>query len=201
MKVALYARVSTADKDQDPETQLRHLRQIANAHDHVIFREYVDTASGRTIKGRDAYQQMLKDAKAHRFEAIMCYKLDRLHRNLMDAVAFVDGLRLMGVDLIVTSQAIDTSNAMGRAMMQITAVFAELESANTAERVIIGMDRARAEGKICNRPTMEITPYQIEKAKAIIRDDPDISQRALASQFKGISRPTLIKGLRDAGVL
>lgn len=201
MKVALYARVSTTDKEQDPETQLRHLRAIAQAYGHEIHKEYVDKASGRTVKGRDAYQQMLKDAKAHRFNAIMAYKLDRLHRNLMDAVTFVDSLRLIGIDLIVTSQAIDTSNAMGRAMMQITAVFAELESANTAERVIIGMERARAEGKLCNRPTKELTPYQIEKAKAILRDDPEISQRALASQFDGISRMTLISGLRKAGVL
>jgi DNA invertase Pin-like site-specific DNA recombinase len=201
VKVALYARVSTTDKEQDPETQLRHLRAIAQAYGHEIHKEYVDKASGRTVKGRDAYQQMLKDAKAHRFNAIMAYKLDRLHRNLMDAVTFVDSLRLIGIDLIVTSQAIDTSNAMGRAMMQITAVFAELESANTAERVIIGMERARAEGKLCNRPTKELTPYQIEKAKAILRDDPEISQRALASQFDGISRMTLISGLRKAGVL
>lgn len=201
MKVALYARVSTTDKEQDPETQLRHLRAIARAYGHEIHKEYVDKASGRTVKGRDAYQQMLKDAKAHRFNAIMAYKLDRLHRNLMEAVGFVDNLRLIGVDLILTSEAIDTSNAMGRAMMQITAVFAELESAKTSERVVIGMERARAEGKVCNRPTKELTPYQIQKAKAILRDDPDISQRALASQFDGISRMTLINGLRKAGVL
>mgnify|MGYP000868621869 FL=1 len=201
MKVALYARVSTTDKDQDPETQLRHLRTIAQAYGHEIHKEYVDKASGRTVKGRDGYQQMLKDAKAHRFNAIMAYKLDRLHRNLMEAVGFVDNLRLIGVDLILTSEAIDTSNAMGRAMMQITAVFAELESAKTSERVLIGMERARAEGKVCNRPTKELTPYQIQKAKAILRDDPDISQRALASQFDGISRMTLINGLRKAGVL
>lgn len=201
MKVALYARVSTTDKEQDPETQLRHLRAIAQAYGHEIHKEYVDKASGRTVKGRDAYQQMLKDAKAHRFNAIMAYKLDRLHRNLMEAVGFVDNLRLIGVDLILTSEAIDTSTAMGRAMMQITAVFAELESAKTSERVLIGMERARAEGKVCNRPTKELTPYQIEKAKAILRDDPDISQRALASQFDGISRMTLINRLRKAGVL
>lgn len=201
MKVALYARVSTTDRDQDPETQLRHLRMISEAHGYDVIGVYVDQASGRTVKGRPGYQQMLRDAKARRFSAIMAYKLDRLHRNVIEAVSFIDSLRLMGVDLILTSESIDTSNAMGRAMMQITAVFAELESAKTSERVLIGMERARAEGKVCNRPTKELTPYQIQKAKAIIRDDPDISQRALASQFDGISRMTLISGLRKAGVL
>lgn len=201
MKIALYARVSTTDKDQDPETQLRHLRSIAEAHGHTIHKEYVDRSSGRTVRGRTAYQQMISDAQARRFDAIMAYKLDRLHRNLIEAVTFIDRLRIMGIDLIVTTESIDTSSAMGRAMMQITAVFAELESAKTGERVQIGMERARAQGKVCNRPPTTLTPYQIEKAKRILAEDPEISMRKLADQFDGISRTTLIRLLREAGVV
>lgn len=201
MIIALYARVSTTDKDQDPETQLRHLRSIAEAHGHTIHKEYVDRSSGRTVRGRTAYQQMIMDAQARRFDAIMAYKLDRLHRNLIEAVTFVDRLRIMGIDLIITTEAIDTSTAMGRAMMQITAVFAELESAKTGERVQIGMERARAEGKVCNRPPKELSKYQIEKAQKILEDNPGISMRQLASNFEGISRTTLIKLLREAGII
>lgn len=201
MIVALYARVSTTDKDQDPETQLRHLRTIAGAHGHTIHKEYIDKASGRTVRGRTAYQQMIEDAQARRFDAIMAYKLDRLHRNLIEAVTFVDRLRIMGIDLIITTEAIDTSTAMGRAMMQITAVFAELESAKTGERVQIGMERARAEGKVCNRPPKELSRYQLEKAQRILEDNLEISMRQLAAQFDGISRATLIKLLREAGII
>ena len=201
MIIALYVRVSTTDKDQDPETQLRHLRSIAEAHGHTIHKEYVDRSSGRTVRGRTAYQQMIADAQARRFDAIMAYKLDRLHRNLIEAVTFVDRLRIMGIDLIITTEAIDTSTAMGRAMMQITAVFAELESAKTGERVQIGMERARAEGKVCNRPPKELSKYQLEKAQKILEDNPGISMRQLASNFEGISRTTLIKLLREAGVI
>jgi DNA invertase Pin-like site-specific DNA recombinase len=50
-RVALYARVSTTDKEQDPKTQLRHLRAIAAAHERIVVADYVDQASGRTIKG------------------------------------------------------------------------------------------------------------------------------------------------------
>ncbi len=201
MRIALYARVSTTDKDQNPETQLMHLRAIAQAHGHEIVAEYVDEATGRTVKGRPQYQAMMKDAQAHRFQGIMAYKLDRLHRNLIEAVGFVESLRLMDIDLILTSESIDTSTAMGRAMMQITAVFAELESAKTSERVKIGMERAKAEGKVCNRPKITLLPYQIDKARRILADDPAISHRKLSSQFEGISRATLINGLREAGVL
>lgn len=201
MIIALYARVSTTDKDQDPETQLRHLRSIAEAHGHTIHKEYVDRSSGRTVRGRTAYQQMIMDAQARRFDAIMAYKLDRLHRNLIEAVTFVDRLRIMGIDLIITTEAIDTSTAMGRAMMQIIAVFAELESAKTGERVQIGMERARAEGKVCNRPPKELSKYQLEKARRILEGNPEISMRQLAAQFDGISRATLIKLLREAGIV
>ena len=109
-----------------------HLRKVADAFGHKIVAEYLDLKSGKTIKGRDRYIKMMDDAATHKFDAIMTYKLDRLHRNVLDALVFVNALRLSNIDLIVTSQNIDTSTAIGRAMFQIVAVFAELESANTS---------------------------------------------------------------------
>ena len=88
-----------------------------------------------------------------------------------------------------------------RAMMQMIAVFAELESANTSERVKIGLERAKAQGKVCHRKKTKLSQYQIEKARAILAENPGISERALAAQFNGISRSTLINRLREAGVL
>ena len=200
MKVALYARVSTVDRDQNPETQLVHLRAMAAAQGYDIVAEYVDESSGRTIKGRTAYIDMMAAAEKHKFDAIMGYKLDRFHRNLMNAINFVNSLKMMDISIILTSQKIDTSSAMGMAMMQITAVFAELESANTSERSKLGTKRAMAEGKVCHRPSKPLSEYQIAKAKKILEENPTISQRRLADQFEGISRPKLIEGLRDAGI-
>lgn len=199
--VALYARISTDDKGQDLDTQLFHLRKVAEVHGYAIAGEYTDEASGKTVRGRAGYQRMMLDASKHRFDAVMAYKLDRLHRNVREAINFVDELRLKDVGLIITSQNIDTSNAMGRAMMQIVAVFAELESANTSERVKIGMEHAKAQGKRCHAPEKKLSRYQIEKAKQILAENPGISQRELARCFEGISRPTLIKGLREAGLI
>lgn len=163
--------------------------------------EYTDEASGKTVRGRAGYRKMMSDAENHRFDAIMTYKMDRLHRNMREAICFLDDIAMKDIGLIVTSQNIDTSTAMGRAMMNIINVFAELESANTSERVKIGMERAKGQGKLCHRPEKKVTEYHIEKAKRIIAEDPGISQRKLADQFKGISRSTLIKGLKEAGVL
>jgi len=201
-RVAIYVRVSTDDKDQDPETQLYHLRNYAELCGHKIVAEFVDVGlSAKTIRGRVEYQKMMHGVDAGRYDAVMAYKLDRLHRNLANAIMFVDYLRARQVALILTSQLLDTSTAMGMAMMQITAVFAELESANTAERSKIGTERAKAQGKVCNRPLTTLSKYQIERAKEILAANPNISNRELAENFNGISRMTLIKKLREEGVI
>ena len=199
--VALYARISTDDKGQDNETQLQHLRKEADHRGYHIVKEYKDEASGKTIRGRPGYRQMMEDASKHKFDAIMVYKLDRLHRNTLECLMAVNSLSDSGIDLIVTSQAIDTSTAAGRAMMQMIAVFAELESANTSERVKIGMERAKSEGKICHAPTKSLSKYQVEKAKFLLEKNPSMSQRELASHFSGISRPVLIRELRKMGLI
>lgn len=200
-RAALYARVSTDDKGQDNETQLMHLREEAKRRGYDIVREYMDESSGKTVKGRKGYQEMMSDAKKHRFDVIMAYKLDRLHRNTIECLTFVNELSAIDVELVVTSQSIDTTTAAGRAMMQMIAVFAELESANTSERVKIGLERAKSQGKVCHRKKTELSPYQIKRAKEIIAENPGISERALAEQFNGISRTTLIRRLKEAGVL
>lgn len=200
-RVALYARVSTDDKDQNPDTQLFHLRKYAAAFNFKIVDEFVEEGkSGTTLKGRSEYLKMMNNVDKGRYDAIVAYKLDRFHRNTLNAILFIDHLRNRDVDLIITSQNIDTSNAMGRAMFQITAIFAELESANTSERTKLGMERAKAEGKICHRPPKTISKYQLEKAKEIIAENPEISHRKLAEHFNGIGRTTLVKLLREEGI-
>lgn len=202
MKVAVYARVSTDDKDQNPETQLRHLRKYCETFGYQIVDEFIDEGkSARTTKGRTGYLKMMDGVDAKRYDGVVGYKLDRFHRSVANAILFVNHLKMAECALILTSQHIDTSTAMGMAMMQITAVFAELESANTAERVKIGMERAEAEGKICHRPKSEISKYQLEKARAILEKNPQISQRKLAEQFQGISRATLIRELKKEGLI
>ena len=118
-------RVSTDDKGQDNETQLMHLREEARRRGYDIVKEYTDESSGKTVKGRVGYQSMMSDAKKHRFDMVMAYKLDRFHRNTLECLTFVNELSTMDVELVVTSQNIDTTTAAGRAMMQMIAVFAE----------------------------------------------------------------------------
>src|SRR5215831_3365591 len=70
MRVAIYARVSTEDKGQDPENQLRDLRAWCASAGHTIVREYVDQESGRSAR-RKAFAQLLEDAHRRQFNCVV----------------------------------------------------------------------------------------------------------------------------------
>ena len=84
MRVAIYARVSTSDKDQDPETQLMGQRDYCAAQGWDVVREYVDIAPARDMAHRTAWRQLLDDGAKRRFKAVVVFKLDRAFRSVKD---------------------------------------------------------------------------------------------------------------------
>jgi len=85
MRVALYARVSTGDKDQEPENQLLVLRREAERAGDVVYREYVDQESGRK-SGRKAFQEMMRDAQKRKFDLVRVWDLSRFSREGIEKV-------------------------------------------------------------------------------------------------------------------
>ena len=84
MRAAIYARVSTLDKGQDPENQLRELRAWCANSGHTITREYVERESGR--KGADKRKQfavLFEDAAKRKFDCVLFWALDRFSREGM----------------------------------------------------------------------------------------------------------------------
>ncbi len=76
MRAALYARVSTVDGDQNPETQLRILREHAAARGWTVTGEYVDQASAADLRGRIAWRQVWNDDAAT-WDVLVVTKIDR----------------------------------------------------------------------------------------------------------------------------
>jgi len=162
-RAAIYARVSTRNGHQDPETQLLALRQVAERAGWQIRGEYVDHGiSG--AKGRDKrpeFDRLLKDATRRQFDVVMAWSVDRLGRSLQDLVAFLGDLHAQGVDLYLHIQGIDTTTPGGKALFQMMGVFAEFERAIIQERVCAGLAKARAKGKQLGRP--KVSP-SVERA-------------------------------------
>lgn len=148
-RAAIYARVSTGD--QTPENQLLRLREVADRAGFAVVEEYVETASG-AAPSRAGMDRMLSDAARRRFDILLAWDVSRLGRSLTQLVDLFDTLRALGIDLILEQQGVDTSTPAGRAMMQMSAVFAEFERAMIVERTRAGMERARARGKRIGRP-------------------------------------------------
>jgi DNA invertase Pin-like site-specific DNA recombinase len=79
VRVALYSRVSTRDKGQDAQNQLRHLREFCAKQGYEIVREYVDQASGKH-SDRDAFRQLFSAAARCDFDMVLFWSLDRFSR-------------------------------------------------------------------------------------------------------------------------
>ncbi len=90
--------------------------------------------SGKNIK-RPQFQKMLSDAKEKKFNVLICYRLDRISRNISDFSTLINQLDNLHINFISVSEQFDTSSPMGRAMMYIASVFAQLERETIGERV------------------------------------------------------------------
>jgi DNA invertase Pin-like site-specific DNA recombinase len=155
MRAALYLRVSTVDR-QTTENQRMVLARVAEHRGWEIVQSYEDFGvSG--AKGRDkrpAFDQMLKDAARRKFDVTMCWSIDRLGRSVLHVANAMAELDAAGVALYSDQQAIDSTTPMGRAMIQMAAVFGEQERQVIRSRVVAGLNRYRKNGGRLGRPSV-----------------------------------------------
>jgi DNA invertase Pin-like site-specific DNA recombinase len=153
MRVGIYARVSTADKDQNPETQLLPLREFCRAHGWTIAEEFIDQASATDLRKRRRWQALMGAAAKRQVDLILAWKLDRCFRSTHHAATTLATLTGWKVAFRSYSEPfIDTSSPHGKLMFDLMATFAEFERSLIAERVRAGMARARKQGRHVGRP-------------------------------------------------
>ena len=126
MKVALYARVSTVGKDQDPEVQLLHLRRYASMKEWEVFNVYKDTCSGKTTR-RPGLDKLLKDAKARRFDAVLVLRIDRIMRSVKNFINLNDVLENYNIKIISVADGMDYATPIGKLVRGILMQVAEFE--------------------------------------------------------------------------
>jgi DNA invertase Pin-like site-specific DNA recombinase len=119
-----------------------------------IMKVYRDegVSGAKSRAERPAFNALWKDATCRRFDMVMAWSVDRLGRSLQDLVPFLSELHALRIDLYLHQQGVDTSTPAGKALFQMTGVFAEFERAMIRERVKSGLERAKAQGKILGRP-------------------------------------------------
>lgn len=138
-KCALYVRVSTVNQAEDGESLDEQVRTLENYCAYrkwlnpVVYRE--EGFSGKNLK-RPAFQQMMRDIDKGKINTVIVKKIDRLSRSIMDFEGLYTLFQESNVDLISTQENFDTSTAIGRSVIRIVLIFAQLEREQTSERTI-----------------------------------------------------------------
>jgi len=153
-RIAVYSRVSTKDKGQDAENQLRQLRDFCSKQEGwTIVREYVDRLSGKH-GDREAFRDMLAAASRREFDVVLFWALDRFSREGVYAtLQYLQRLTSYGVGYrSFTEQYLDSCGMFKDAVISILATIAKQERIRLSERTVAGLERARAQGRMAGRP-------------------------------------------------
>jgi DNA invertase Pin-like site-specific DNA recombinase len=176
MKIAIYARVSTSDKGQDPEVQLREMREYCPRRAWEIFDAYIDTGISGSKERRPQLDRLLADARKRKFDAVLVYRFDRFARSMRQLVNALAEFQSLGIEFISLHENIDTSTPNGRLVFGIMASIAEFERELIRDRVRSGVQHARAKGKRLGRPRVHVNATQIVRLRNQDRSWSEISQ-------------------------
>jgi DNA invertase Pin-like site-specific DNA recombinase len=166
LKVALYTRVSTRDK-QDTKNQLRQLREFCAKQHWTIVHEYEDRVSGKRAD-RDEFQKMFAAASRRQFDAVLFWALDRFSREgVFETLQHLQRLTSYGVGFrSFTEQYLDSCGIFRDAVIGILAAIAKQDRIRISERTIAGLERARALGRVGGRPRVDCDRNRILKLRS-----------------------------------
>ena len=180
MRAAVYARVSTFN--QEPENQLQELRRYVEARGWTAV-EYTDRGVSGSKDKRPALDQLVADAKRRKFDVLVCWRLDRLGRNLRHLITLLEDLQTVGIAFVSLGEGIDCTTAAGRLQLHVLAALAEFEKTRIAERVRSGLARVRASGQRLGRPAANLALADVVQTRHLsVRD---------AARALGVSRSVM----------
>ena len=131
--IAIYARKSVFREDSiSIETQIETCRYEAKGEACIV---YADNGYSGKNTDRPEYQKMIEDIKARKIHKVIVYKLDRISRSILDFSNMIFLFQKLNVSFISATEHFDTASPMGRAMLNICIVFAQLERETIQQRV------------------------------------------------------------------
>lgn len=169
LRVAIYIRVSTLDQAREGyslSAQKHALKSLCDSLGYTVINIYEDAGiSGKNIDQRPAMLELLKDSDDGLFDLVLVWALSRLTRSVSDLYMIWGRLQKHDIDIRSYTEPFDTSTPIGRAMMGIVGVFAQMERELTAERVRSAMAERAAQGKrTCN----EVLGYDLSGSDSFI---------------------------------
>lgn len=190
-RVAIYARCSTSNSDQNPEVQLTELRSYCAARGWTVVEELSDCGYSGASEKRPGLKNLQQLAKSRRVDAVVVTKLDRLFRSTKHLVVTLSDWSDLGVEFVSIKDQIDLTTASGRLMMQVVSAFAEFERDLISERTKAGLHYARANGSRLGRPR------STEVNRILSLRDSGLSQREIA-EVLGCSKGAVYRAIQSA---
>jgi DNA invertase Pin-like site-specific DNA recombinase len=175
MKVAIYARVSTANNGQDPTMQTRELEHFAQARGWQVAGCYVDTVSGSKDR-RPELDRLMADAHKRKFDVVIVWKFDRFARSVSLLLRALETFNALGIAFASLTEQVDTTTPAGKMVFTVLGAVAELERSLIAERVHAGLRNAKAKGKRLGRPSIAVDAARIAKLRASEESWPTIAR-------------------------
>lgn len=149
-RVFIYLRVSTKEQTEGYSLgeQEERLRKYCEAMDWILVKVYIDGGFTGSNMDRPALQDMIKQVEKGAVDLVLVDKLDRLSRSQFDTLYMIQEIFTKNnVGLVSRAEAFDTSTPLGRTIVGILSVFAELERERIKERMKDGLEGRAKEGK------------------------------------------------------
>lgn len=203
MKIAAYARVSTEKESQVEsfEKQIEFFNDFTKNNGYELYKLYADEGiSGKQIKHRKQFQQMMQDAKAKKFDKVVVKDVSRFARNTVDLLQSIRELKSYGiqVDFLNNGEVMEGGSEF---ILTILGAMAQQESANMSKRVKFGKDITAQKGRVPNlvfgydkipdeRYTLKINEEEAKIVKEIFE----------SYVYKGIGTTKIAWNLNDRGI-
>lgn len=179
MKAAIYSRKSKfTGKGESIGNQIQLCREYGHKLNIDEYEIYEDEGFSGGNTDRPEFKRLIKDAQSKKFNVLICYRLDRISRNIADFSNLINELQGLEIDFISIREQFDTSTPMGRAMMYIASVFAQLERETIAERIRDNMLELAKTGRWLGGQT----PLGFE-SRAITFLDSELKERSMYRLF------------------
>ncbi len=176
-RVIIYARVST--KEQNVDMQLSDLKSYAELRRLEVVEVYIDYASGAK-SDRVNYQKLFNDVRKRKTDVVLVWKFNRFARSTKELINALEEFNSLGVDFISYKENVDTSTPAGKILFTMISAFAEFERSIIRERVVAGMEKAKARGARIGRP--RIPPFT--KQKVIMLKERGLTYKEIIKQVR-----------------
>ncbi len=164
MKAAIYVRVSTSGQTCD--NQLLELRRYVEARGWTAV-EFTDHGVSGTKESRPALDALMKTVRRRQVDTVVVFALDRLGRSLSHLVRIIEEWQGLGVSLVSLRDGLDLGSASGRLQFGVLAALSQFERERIRERVMAGLERARAQGKRLGRPRHDVAPARLQAVQGM----------------------------------